>query len=141
MSNHEQITAEQVAEFYNTVFFDENDKVKNCKMNLFLESDGRKIIIPGALVNPDEPFHQVVLKFFKRLDENGNIPNPAVAQTTQVAQSPELLDFKKVEYRGNFYFVEQISEEEFKIYNELRTKEISLKSPAAKSILKTFREL
>ena len=103
-----------------------------------IEHGDQQIIIPKAKVSAKMEFHKLILNFHRQLEVEGPV---------ELSQSPEpkleesaLIDFRKIEYRNNIYFVEQINKEEFRILNEERTKEISLKSPTARGILKGYRE-
>ncbi|MCB0653961.1 MAG: hypothetical protein KDC85_21970 [Saprospiraceae bacterium] len=133
-----QITAKDTADFYNSLFFDEAGNLVEPEVSILIEHEGQQLIIPKAKVSAKMEFHKLILDFHRQLEKDGPL---------ELSQAPEskpmesaLIDFKRIEYRNNIYFVEQIGKEEFRVLNEERTKEISLKSPTAKGILRRFRD-
>lgn len=145
-----QITAENVADFYNETFFDKDDNILMSKMDLIISAGGRTLPIPNAFVDPNAPFHTVILNFHRRLKDGGPLDfSQTPGQTTDEENkkegekhlniNPELSDFKKIEYRNNFYWVELFEGDQFRVMNEMRSKEIDLKSPTAKAVIKKYK--
>lgn len=134
-----QITAKDTADFYNGLFFDENGNLVEPEVSILIEHGDRQLIIPRVQVSAKMEFHKLILNFHRQLEAEGPVE---FSQTPEPKpEEPALIDFRKIEYRNNIYFVEQIEKEEFRILNEERTKEISLNSPTAKGILKRYREV
>ncbi|MCB0653226.1 MAG: hypothetical protein KDC85_18275 [Saprospiraceae bacterium] len=133
-----QITAKDTADFYNSLFFDEEKNLVEPHVSLFIKSGENQLVIPDIKITAKKEFHQIILDFHNRLLKNGPLVLEEAAEPPK-SETP-LIDFKRVEYRDNAYFVEQLDLETFRILNEERTKEISLKSPTAKAIIKRFKE-
>lgn len=134
-----KITAKDTADFYNNIFFDEEKNLVDPGISLLIKQGDHELIIPNIIVPAKTPFHQIILNFHNKLlregplDMDEELPEP-------VHVDPALIDFKRMQYRNKVYFVEQVDLETFRVLNEERDKEISLKSPVAKAILKRFRE-
>ncbi|KAA3622142.1 MAG: hypothetical protein DWQ02_26550 [Bacteroidetes bacterium] len=133
-----QITAKDTADFYNGLFFDENGNLVDPEVSILIEHLDKQLIIPNARVSAKMEFHKLILNFHQQLESEGPVELSQASEPKP--EEPTLIDFRKIEYRNNIYFVEQIDKEEFRILNEERNREISLKSPTAKGILKRFRE-
>lgn len=143
-----EITAKNVADFYNSTFFDEDQKAQGAEMDVIIRSGDKVLIMPGVFVNPNTPIHVLIKTFYNFLKKRGSIEVPAKITESESIQEKEpapqpqtqVIDFKKMEYRGNFYFLELDDEEEIRIFNEARDKEISPKSAVGKSLIKRFKE-
>lgn len=133
-----QITAKDTADFYNGLFFDDNANQVEPEISILIEHGDKQLIIPKAKVTAKMEFHNLILNFHRQLEQEGPLELTEVPQFKQ--EGPPLIDFQQIEYRDRIYFVEQTDKDIFRVLNEARNKEISLKSPLAKILIKKFKE-
>ncbi len=142
------ITAKDVSDFYNSTFFDENGKLLQKRMDVVLidRDQEKSLVMPDVLVDPNIPLHLLIRLFHNFVKKHGEIPDPDEIedgnQTSleEVELKEKIIDFERMEYRGKFYFLEVGENDEIKIFNEARDKEISLKSAVGKSLVKQYND-
>ena len=128
------ITAETVKDFYNDTFFQEG-KAQKAQVAISLKAGSQEIAIPGIEVSPNSTLDEIIRSFHAYLAQNGSIPlkeKPADAES-------DLLNFERVKYKGNIYFVEEYPEERYIVRRE-NGESLKENSPTARTLVKQYKE-
>ena len=126
-----------VRDFYNQAFFDEEGKAKEAHLVVTLKNGAEEITIPGIKVQASSTLEELCKAFYQYLDQEETVAVDKPIEDKNTDQVP--LDFNLVVYQNKEYMVEEVAEDQFKVIRLETKKVLSPKSPTTKAILKLYK--
>jgi hypothetical protein len=133
------MTAEQIKLFFNKHFFDGNNPIpKVASLSIKIEKD--HIEIPNIQISPDHTIESIFKGYFHHVSDLPNSStNPPVEQPASDVTT--FINVEQIEYRKNFYSVEEHINEKFIVRNNNTGKVLDEDSVVHRSLVKKYKDI